>query len=442
MSEICNNILDIIPAGIYWKDLSGKYLGCNKHMCDILNLSHADIVGKTDYDLIWQDAADSLHQNEQIVIKNKVKHEAEEISLMGTNEPRVFLSTKVPLYNKNEEITGIMGVSIDITDRKKQEQLKIKEERDLFTKTAQQLMHDIRSPISSLAMLVNACKSDIAEPILITIHNAVETINSIVCSLFDKETRINLTFPKTQQPNWLAPELYFNKGDTVVILDDDNSIHGAWKTRFNKYVTNNSIKVVHFTQGEDAIAFINNFTDKNQLVLLSDFELLEQKMNGLDIIQKTKARNSILVTSHHANKSVLELAMKNQIKILPKQLASVVPITINDKPTDIVLIDDDEIFVDSLVFYLENKSKKIVARYLDPIIFLAELSRYGKNTKIFMDNNFKKNINGFDLAKQLHEQGYTNLYMLSGKNFTKDEIPDYLTVLLKTDIDKIHAATQ
>jgi PAS domain S-box-containing protein len=78
MSEICNNILDIIPVGIYWKDLSGKYLGCNKHMCDLFNLSHTDIIGKTDHDLIWQDAADSLHKNEQIVIKNGVKHEVEE----------------------------------------------------------------------------------------------------------------------------------------------------------------------------------------------------------------------------------------------------------------------------------------------------------------------------------------------------------------------------
>jgi len=46
-------------------------------------------------------------------------------------------------------------------------------------------------------------------------------------------------------------------------------------------------------------------------------------------------------------------------------------------------------------------------------------------------------MNGIDLAKQLHEAGYTKLYLLSGTTFKKGETPDYLTVLLKGDMDAL-----
>ncbi|CAL7961428.1 hypothetical protein GAMM_220005 [Gammaproteobacteria bacterium] len=46
-------------------------------------------------------------------------------------------------------------------------------------------------------------------------------------------------------------------------------------------------------------------------------------------------------------------------------------------------------------------------------------------------------LNGFDVAKQLHEQGFTRLYLLSGRTFEKGKVPGYLTVIMKTDTDAI-----
>jgi hypothetical protein len=44
---------------------------------------------------------------------------------------------------------------------------------------------------------------------------------------------------------------------------------------------------------------------------------------------------------------------------------------------------------------------------------------------------------GVEVAKQLHKDGYTKLYLLSGTKFEKGELPDFLTPILKTDIDKL-----
>lgn len=49
MKEIDYQILDAVEASIYWKDLDGRYLGCNKYMANIVGLSTQEIIGQTDF---------------------------------------------------------------------------------------------------------------------------------------------------------------------------------------------------------------------------------------------------------------------------------------------------------------------------------------------------------------------------------------------------------
>ena len=82
----------------------------------------------------------------------------------------------------------------------------------------------------------------------------------------------------------------------------------------------------HFTLGEEAIDFINKFPAREQIFLLTDFELLKQDLNGLHVIERTKIERSILVTSHYNSLKIRELAIKNGTEILPKPLAQEVPL--------------------------------------------------------------------------------------------------------------------
>lgn len=104
------------------------------------------------------------------------------------------------------------------------------------------------------------------------------------------------------------------------------------------------------------------------------------------------------------------------------------------KKVDLVIIDDNRMFLNALDLLFEDK---VVDTYDSPLRFLENLSRYPKDTKICTDNDLCSNANGIDLAKQLHAAGYTHLYLLSGKDFEAGEVPDYLTVIMKMDTDKI-----
>lgn len=107
-----------------------------------------------------------------------------------------------------------------------------------------------------------------------------------------------------------------------------------------------------------------------------------------------------------------------------------------NKP-DLVLVDDDQLLVNTLLkcaFY-----NKKVDTYLDPEELLKEVQKYSKDTRICLDNNFKGfDIKGVDLANNLHNMGFTDLYLLSGNDIETHEVPTYLKVVVKTDLDKIY----
>jgi hypothetical protein len=117
----------------------------------------------------------------------------------------------------------------------------------------------------------------------------------------------------------------------VVILDDEESIHGAWDTRFASYLQSYShLTVHHFKQGQAVLDYLSKLTslEKNRVIFLSDYELLGQNKNGLQIIEESDIKTTILVTSYYANLPIKEKAIQLGIKILPKQMASIIDICV------------------------------------------------------------------------------------------------------------------
>ena len=144
-------------------------------------------------------------------------------------------------------------------------------------------------------------------------------------------TSIQLNFPRVEAAIWLAEEINLTTNSIIVVLDDDESIHGAWDARFNPYIEMRSgLGVKHFTQGQDTLKFFDELSseDKNRIVFLCDFELLKQRKNGLQIIEASGIKNTVLVTSYYANPEIQNKAAELGISILPKQMASIIPIKV------------------------------------------------------------------------------------------------------------------
>lgn len=159
-------ILDAIEASIYWKDLNGKYLGCNRYMLNMIGLTRDEIIGKTDYLLCWKDDAAKLREVDELVADNAKRYEFEETITNEAGIKKSFLSSKSPLLDDNGKVKGVIGVSVDITHRKKFEREFAKTEESLQkyssikTRFLRNVSHEARIPMGSVLSISESLNSN------------------------------------------------------------------------------------------------------------------------------------------------------------------------------------------------------------------------------------------------------------------------------------------
>lgn len=265
----------------------------------------------------------------------------------------------------------------------------------------------------------------------------------------EKGTQFTLVFSKKQPPAWAIDKIQVKPHDTVLILDDDKSIHGAWDLRFKSLSKQYpSLKFHHFFIGEELLKFLPTLAEENKkhLLLLTDYELLNQKETGISVIEQSKIKRSILVTSHYVKREIQDKVVLLGVKLLPKKLVSHVPIVIQEDITQTVAAKKiDAIWLDDDVSFAQGIKRSVfmgceLAYFSNPNELKEKITAYDKGTPILLDNNYEppfSTVKGIDLAKEFHEQGFTRLYLITGERFAAGTIPDYITVIPKSDLPDV-----
>jgi PAS domain S-box-containing protein len=121
-SGLINSLLDSIPDIIFFKDLNGVYLGCNPPFAEFVGRSRDDIVGTTDFDLFGQDIADLFRVHDQRMLAlRESRHNEEWITYPDGR--RILIDTlKTPYWGQDGTLIGVLGISRDITARKRAEE--------------------------------------------------------------------------------------------------------------------------------------------------------------------------------------------------------------------------------------------------------------------------------------------------------------------------------
>lgn len=165
--EELRDIISIMPGHIYWLDRHNIFRGCNIEQAKSAKLaSPNDIIGKTNYDMLWKEQAASLDAINLQVMETGTPYSCEEIALMATGV-RTYLSQKVPIKNQKGEIIGLLGISVDITDRKLMEQElreakeKAEEANQVKTEFIRNMEHDIRTPMCGILGVATYVKTKV-----------------------------------------------------------------------------------------------------------------------------------------------------------------------------------------------------------------------------------------------------------------------------------------
>lgn len=150
-----------IPEKIFYKDLNSVYVMCNKQFADDLKITPKQIIGKTDYDFFTKELADKYRTDDQRII-NSGNTETIEEDYVLTNGKKYFVQTiKTPVRDKNGTIIGLLGVFIDITERKKVEHERLEFFKRLAAKNKElqtityTVSHDFKSPITNIYGFIN-----------------------------------------------------------------------------------------------------------------------------------------------------------------------------------------------------------------------------------------------------------------------------------------------
>jgi len=154
------NIIAMMPGNVYWINQKGICLGCNQNLVNIMGFSlKKEIVGHSPYRLMSKELAKLTRENDRKIMVSGIAQTFEEEGIDIGGKPATYLTKKVPLKNDAGKVVGLVGISLDITERKLMERKlkKAKEQAEMANEAKSDFLdnmrHDIRTPLSNIVGL-------------------------------------------------------------------------------------------------------------------------------------------------------------------------------------------------------------------------------------------------------------------------------------------------
>uniref|UniRef100_UPI0040579A7C PAS domain S-box protein n=1 Tax=Candidatus Electrothrix sp. TaxID=2170559 RepID=UPI0040579A7C len=175
MQRLNRLIIETVPDLLWLKDIEGVYLTCNPRVEQFFGVLEADLVGKTDYNLIEKEQAKRFHERDQQAIEAGTAVVHEEWGTFADDDSKMLLETiRTPLLYDDGIVAGVLGVGRDITERYEAAE---KAEAASRAKSAflSSISHELRTPLNAILGYTQILLRD--DTLTEKQHNGIQTIH-------------------------------------------------------------------------------------------------------------------------------------------------------------------------------------------------------------------------------------------------------------------------
>jgi PAS domain S-box-containing protein len=120
-NDLLHSIIEGTSEAIYLKDPDGRYKLINTAGAQYMGLSPQQVLGKTDQQLLSRETIGPILKIDREVLSKGVPVTCEEELIEG-GVTRTFLSTKNPYRDSEGGVAGVLGISVEITERRRMEE--------------------------------------------------------------------------------------------------------------------------------------------------------------------------------------------------------------------------------------------------------------------------------------------------------------------------------
>ncbi|MCB2218693.1 MAG: PAS domain S-box protein [Desulfobulbaceae bacterium] len=119
--KFTDSLLAAIPTAVFYKDVQGRYLGCNPAFSELMGFTPEQLSGKTVQELWPGEHAAVYHQKDLELIRNQTRqiYEFEVLDRHGINRPVIFY--KDVFRDEQGRVAGLVGGFVDISELRQAE---------------------------------------------------------------------------------------------------------------------------------------------------------------------------------------------------------------------------------------------------------------------------------------------------------------------------------